>query len=208
MNSPSLTPALFHSVVLPRLKHSLSLTLLHFLPLACNLTWPSHASKPFLLYTPSDGVALTVAESDADFHHLSGYHIQEVEESVYYVLDFSVTDSVASAMADPEDLSSLYLNLMAIMKQKLMDRLFAEDNVEFWGFEGNSDLEPDRSDLELERSSKDFSNSDPSVAKEVCGSKGDGGDAEEVTKPSLHNTNHALSPFLRHSDSHASTGFI
>ncbi|KAJ4841666.1 hypothetical protein Tsubulata_019412 [Turnera subulata] len=93
------TPDLFHSTILPRLKHSLSLTLLHFLPLAGSLTWPSHASKPFLLYTLGDGVALTVAESDADFHRLSGDHIKEVDESVHYVPKLLATESAASAIA-------------------------------------------------------------------------------------------------------------
>ncbi|KAJ4826092.1 hypothetical protein Tsubulata_015188 [Turnera subulata] len=94
-----LTLDLFHSTILPRLKHSLSLTLLHFLPLAGNLTWPSHASIPFLLYTPDDGIALTVAESDADFHRLSGHHVQGVEESFHYVPELSVTESAASVLA-------------------------------------------------------------------------------------------------------------
>ncbi|KAJ4841667.1 hypothetical protein Tsubulata_019413 [Turnera subulata] len=94
-----LTHDLFRSTVLPRLKHSLSLTLLHFLPLAGNLTWPSHASKPFLLYTPGDGVALTVAVSDADFRRLSGDHVKGVQESGHYVPELSVTDSAASPIA-------------------------------------------------------------------------------------------------------------
>ncbi|KAJ4826091.1 hypothetical protein Tsubulata_015187 [Turnera subulata] len=94
-----LTLDLFRSTILPRLKHSLSFTLLHFLPLAGNLTWPSHASKPFLLYTPGDGVALTVAESDADFHRLSGHNIQGVEESFHYAPELPVTDSAASVLA-------------------------------------------------------------------------------------------------------------
>ncbi|GMN65929.1 hypothetical protein TIFTF001_035006, partial [Ficus carica] len=60
----------FHSI-LPRLKHSLSLTLLHFLPLAGNITWPPTSPKPGVEYAESDGVSLTVATSNADFHRLS-----------------------------------------------------------------------------------------------------------------------------------------
>ncbi|XVF07974.1 hypothetical protein REPUB_Repub06bG0185300 [Reevesia pubescens] len=67
-----LTPACFNSVILPKLKQSLSLTLLHYLPLAGNLKWPSNSPKPKIIYSPpNDGVALTVAESDADFNLLS-----------------------------------------------------------------------------------------------------------------------------------------
>ncbi|GMJ14728.1 hypothetical protein like AT3G29635 [Hibiscus trionum] len=67
----ALTLAGFNSEILPKLKQSLSLALLHYLPLAGNLKWPSNAPKPIISYTPSDGVPLTVAESDADFNLLS-----------------------------------------------------------------------------------------------------------------------------------------
>ncbi|KAL1059648.1 hypothetical protein V6Z11_1Z020300 [Gossypium hirsutum] len=66
-----LTPACFNSVILPKLKRSLSLTLVHYLPLAGNLKWPPNEPKPIILYTPNDGVSLTVAHSDADFNILS-----------------------------------------------------------------------------------------------------------------------------------------
>ncbi|KAM6561993.1 hypothetical protein CsatB_021991 [Cannabis sativa] len=62
----------FLNSLLPKLKHSLSLTLQHFLPLAGNLTWPQHSPKPIALYTPGDVVSLSVAESNADFDTLSG----------------------------------------------------------------------------------------------------------------------------------------
>ncbi|GMI86735.1 hypothetical protein HRI_002342800 [Hibiscus trionum] len=71
-NLNNLTPAYFSSDLLPKLKQSLSLTLNHFLPLAGNLRWTSNAPKPFISYTPNDGISLTVAESDADFHRLTG----------------------------------------------------------------------------------------------------------------------------------------
>lgn len=66
------TTSFFHSDILPRLKHSLSLTLQHFLPLAGNLTWPESSDKPVLVYAERDAVSLKVAESDADFSRLSG----------------------------------------------------------------------------------------------------------------------------------------
>ncbi|GLU10948.1 hypothetical protein SLE2022_277230 [Rubroshorea leprosula] len=69
-------PTFFNSEVLPKLKKSLSLTLLHFLPLAGNLIWPSpDAAKAVIRYTPNDAVSLTVAESDGDFNRLSGNEI-------------------------------------------------------------------------------------------------------------------------------------
>lgn len=65
--------AFFHSNILPRLKHSLSLTLgHHFLPLAGKLTWPSDSPKPDLTYSPGDGISLTVARSYSDFSLLTG----------------------------------------------------------------------------------------------------------------------------------------
>eukprot|EP00258_Populus_trichocarpa_P039393 XP_024455412.1 phenolic glucoside malonyltransferase 1 [Populus trichocarpa] len=66
-----LTPTFFNLVILPKVKHSLSLTLSHFRPLAGNLTWPPNSIKPVIMYnTPDDGIKLTVAESSADFDHL------------------------------------------------------------------------------------------------------------------------------------------
>lgn len=62
----------FFDALIPKLKHSLSLTLQQFIPLAGNIVWPSNSQKPFLHYTPGDGVSLVIAEFDADFDHLSG----------------------------------------------------------------------------------------------------------------------------------------
>ncbi|KAJ0041802.1 hypothetical protein Pint_19053 [Pistacia integerrima] len=75
-----LTPHFFNSVILPKLKHTLSLTLLHYLPLSGNLIWPPDAPKPYIYYSPNDGVAVTVAESTADFNSLSGNGVHEVVE--------------------------------------------------------------------------------------------------------------------------------
>ncbi|EXB38119.1 Anthocyanin 5-aromatic acyltransferase [Morus notabilis] len=62
----------FFKSILPRLKHSLSLTLLHFLPITGNLTWPPTSPNPGVEYSESDAVSLTVAKSTADFYRLSG----------------------------------------------------------------------------------------------------------------------------------------
>ncbi|CAL5367613.1 unnamed protein product [Camellia sinensis] len=62
----------FLDSVLPKLKHSLSLTLQHYLVLAGNLTWPPNSYKPIIQYIEGDdAVSLTIAKSEADFYHLS-----------------------------------------------------------------------------------------------------------------------------------------
>ncbi|XP_052176167.1 phenolic glucoside malonyltransferase 2-like [Diospyros lotus] len=65
------TAAAFSETLLPRLKQSLSLTLQTWILLAGNLTWPQSSDKPLIQYSDGDAVSLTVAESRADFHHLS-----------------------------------------------------------------------------------------------------------------------------------------
>ncbi|KAK7277068.1 hypothetical protein RIF29_18217 [Crotalaria pallida] len=63
---PSSSCSSFFDSVVPNLKHSLSLTLQHFLPFAGNLTWSFHDSSspfPIINYNPGDAVPLTIAES-------------------------------------------------------------------------------------------------------------------------------------------------
>lgn len=62
----------FHSLILPKLEHSLSTVLHHYLPLAGRLRWDPQDPKPHILVLPNDYVTLIVAESDADFSLLSG----------------------------------------------------------------------------------------------------------------------------------------
>ncbi|KAJ9147518.1 hypothetical protein P3X46_029671 [Hevea brasiliensis] len=89
----------FHSQILPLLKHALSQTLLHFLPVAGKLTWPSHSSKTIIVYAPDDAVSLTVAESCADFNRLVSNEIREVAESRPYVPELLASDAMASIIA-------------------------------------------------------------------------------------------------------------
>ncbi|KAF9588952.1 hypothetical protein IFM89_017631 [Coptis chinensis] len=70
----------FMNTILPNIKHSLSLTLQHFYPLAGQLTWPQDSVKPQLLYMDGDSVPLTVAECDYDFDHLSGNLSRNADE--------------------------------------------------------------------------------------------------------------------------------
>ncbi|KAL7219086.1 hypothetical protein ACSBR2_012210 [Camellia fascicularis] len=83
------------TTLLSNLKHSLSLTLQNFFPLAGNLTTPPPPTKPHLIYTDSDSISFTVVESTADFNHLSGHHQRHVQEFHHLVptLPPSVSDS-------------------------------------------------------------------------------------------------------------------
>ncbi|GFY86961.1 hypothetical protein Acr_05g0006000 [Actinidia rufa] len=64
-------------IVVPKLKHSLSLALQHYLPLAGNVTWAPDYSKPIIDYVEGNAVSLTVAESEADFYLLSGDNFRD-----------------------------------------------------------------------------------------------------------------------------------
>ncbi|GLU01814.1 hypothetical protein SLE2022_190980 [Rubroshorea leprosula] len=97
---PDITHNFFNSEILPKLKTSLSHTLLHFLPLAGNLTWPSpDVAKPIIRYTPNDGVSFTVADSNGDFDRLSGHQTYEANESHHLIPPLKVSDDAASIIA-------------------------------------------------------------------------------------------------------------
>jgi hypothetical protein len=66
----------FYETLLPNLKHSLSLTLQHFLPLAGNITWPIDSSKPIINYVRGDSVSFTVVESKSSFKDISSHHCE------------------------------------------------------------------------------------------------------------------------------------
>ncbi|KAI8028700.1 Phenolic glucoside malonyltransferase 2 [Camellia lanceoleosa] len=71
----------FLEEVLPKLKHSLSLTLHHYLPLAGNLTWLPDSDKPITQYVErDDALSLTIAESEADFYYLSSNSSRKFKE--------------------------------------------------------------------------------------------------------------------------------
>ncbi|KAJ4971673.1 hypothetical protein NE237_004772 [Protea cynaroides] len=68
-----------HSIV-PRLKHSLSSTLIHFYPLSGYILWPLEPNQPIIRYTKGDSDSFTVFESDTDFYHLSSNHLKDAIE--------------------------------------------------------------------------------------------------------------------------------
>ncbi|KAL5698656.1 hypothetical protein ACHQM5_029664 [Ranunculus cassubicifolius] len=70
--------AYFQETILPNIKHSLSVTLQYFFPLAGNLAWPQGSSVPQIQYVNGDFLSLTVAESDYDdFSNLVGSHVKD-----------------------------------------------------------------------------------------------------------------------------------
>ncbi|KAF9683938.1 hypothetical protein SADUNF_Sadunf04G0065900 [Salix dunnii] len=93
------TTTFFKAVILPKIKHSLSITLFHFLPLAGYLSWPQNSAKPVIIYnTANDGVLLTVAESDEDLDHLYS-DIRYASESHPYLAPLSASETKASILS-------------------------------------------------------------------------------------------------------------
>ncbi|KAL7588999.1 hypothetical protein Lser_V15G40407 [Lactuca serriola] len=70
----------FLETIVPNLKHSLSITLQHFLPFAGNLIVflnpcvEKEVKKPEIRYIEGDSVAISFAECNLDFHDLTGNH--------------------------------------------------------------------------------------------------------------------------------------
>ncbi|KAF8388283.1 hypothetical protein HHK36_026949 [Tetracentron sinense] len=89
----------FLDSVLPKLKHSLSLTLQHFYPLAGNLRWSPESEKPIILYVNGDSVSLTIAESNNDFYHLSGNHARNCNESHSLLPHLPSSETLAPLLA-------------------------------------------------------------------------------------------------------------
>ncbi|KAI7746709.1 hypothetical protein M8C21_003376 [Ambrosia artemisiifolia] len=73
----------FLETIVPKLKHSLSITLQHFFPFAGNLiVYPNpsrspNGKRPEIRYVEGDSVALTFAECNLDFDDLTGNHPRE-----------------------------------------------------------------------------------------------------------------------------------
>ncbi|GMN61206.1 hypothetical protein TIFTF001_030285 [Ficus carica] len=86
---------------LPTLKHSLSLTLLHFFPFAAHLVSPPPPAKPHFLFTDGDSVSLTVAESSADFDFLSANHPRPVRALRPFVPDLAPTRADGDTRVGP-----------------------------------------------------------------------------------------------------------
>lgn len=92
------SPAPF-DVVVSNLKNSLSLTLQHYLPLAGAIVWPENSPKPTIETAAGDGVVLTVAESDADFHHLVGDGLRNAAKYRPLVAELAAAEERAAVVA-------------------------------------------------------------------------------------------------------------
>lgn len=100
LNAQQSEPSFFYANVIPKLKASLSHTLLHYPPLAGNILWPSDSTIPIISYTPGDAVSVVVAESNAEFNHFIDYSVpHEATESRFLVPHLESSDSRASALA-------------------------------------------------------------------------------------------------------------
>ncbi|XVF01894.1 hypothetical protein REPUB_Repub04eG0128200 [Reevesia pubescens] len=98
----------FMQTTLPNLKHSLSLTLQHFFPLAAKIMCPPPPLKPYILYTDGNSIPLIIAESAADFNHLKAY----------YPRDFKLLHPFASQLP-PSTMSSDGIRVLPIMALKV-----------------------------------------------------------------------------------------
>ncbi|KAK7271850.1 hypothetical protein RJT34_28087 [Clitoria ternatea] len=94
-NPPS---SFFHSI-LPKLKHSLSLTLQHFLPLCGSITWPSHSPFPLITYHPGNTIPFSFTESNADFTLLSSLSPSPVDQRQHLIPHLTISHDHASLLA-------------------------------------------------------------------------------------------------------------
>ncbi|EOA19394.1 hypothetical protein CARUB_v10000911mg [Capsella rubella] len=93
------TRPFFDSVIVPKLKTSLSSSLSHYLPLAGKLVWEQVDPKPNIVYSPNDAVSFTVAESNADLSRLSGNTPFFSTELYPLVPELRVSEDSASAVS-------------------------------------------------------------------------------------------------------------
>ncbi|KAI4346684.1 hypothetical protein L6164_007557 [Bauhinia variegata] len=89
----------FIDSILPKLEHSLSLTLQHYLPLAGNLTWPHDSPIPIISYVPGDAVSVTVAESDDDFNHITSSNLIDAMKFHPLMPSLAISHEKASVLA-------------------------------------------------------------------------------------------------------------
>lgn len=100
-NHPCSEPHFMETVV-PQLKHSLSLTLKHYLAVAGSLIYPSDAAqKPVIRYVAGDAIPFTVAVSAADFDHLTGYHARDADQFHAFVPPFPPAADAAGYKSVP-----------------------------------------------------------------------------------------------------------
>ncbi|CAJ2665801.1 unnamed protein product [Trifolium pratense] len=94
----NLSTTFFFDSILPNLKHSLELTLQHFLLLVGNITWPQDSSHPIINYVPSDSISFIVAESNEDFNLLCS-NFCEAKKRHTLVPKLNISDEKASIIS-------------------------------------------------------------------------------------------------------------
>lgn len=95
---PNLTSTAFFDTILPSVKHSLSLTLQHFLPLASTITWPLNSPLPLITYNPGNTVPFTIAESNENFNTLSS-NLSQVHQRQNLIPHLTISHDQASVLA-------------------------------------------------------------------------------------------------------------
>lgn len=93
------TPVAPFTAVVLNLKKSLSAVLQHYLPLAGKIVWPENSPKPTVETVAGDGVLLTVAKSDADFHHLVDDRLREAAVFHPLVPELPAAEDQAAVLA-------------------------------------------------------------------------------------------------------------
>ncbi|XP_034703551.1 anthocyanidin 3-O-glucoside 6''-O-acyltransferase-like [Vitis riparia] len=84
----------FTSATLPKLKHSLSLTLLEYFPFSGRISNYPESETPAIVYAEGDSVGMTVAEADGDFDNFCGHHSKDACEFHQLVPRLSESDEV------------------------------------------------------------------------------------------------------------------
>ncbi|XP_047943952.1 malonyl-coenzyme:anthocyanin 5-O-glucoside-6'''-O-malonyltransferase-like [Salvia hispanica] len=93
----------FSNTIVPNLKHSLSLTLKHYIPVVANLLYPlnTEASKPVFRYISGNSIPLTIAVSSLDFDELVANHARESDQ--FYDLLPPPAPAPSTLLADEEN---------------------------------------------------------------------------------------------------------
>ncbi|XP_028796610.1 malonyl-CoA:anthocyanidin 5-O-glucoside-6''-O-malonyltransferase-like [Neltuma alba] len=142
-------PSSFFHHLLPKLKHSFSLTLQHYLPLAGNLTWPHRSPYPTVDYFPGDSVSFTVAQSQSSFSHLSSSNLREASKLHLLTPRLDVSQEHASVMALQVTLfPNSGFSLGISIHHAVMDGKSAMSVMKLWAyFCSKSDLEEEAASL-------------------------------------------------------------
>ncbi|XP_059301400.1 phenolic glucoside malonyltransferase 1-like [Lycium ferocissimum] len=105
----------FVQTIIPSLKHSLSLTLKHYKPLAGNIACPLNSSGyPELHYVTGDSVSVTFSETDMDnFNYLIGNHPRNAKDFYPFI----------PILAEPKDAPGVQLAPVLAIKVTLFPNL-------------------------------------------------------------------------------------